>query len=128
MTPSYSLTQAEHLVPRFCAVDQPGQGRRDGGWGELLARHCPCAASLQMSSSAPWPGPRHPASPSPRVLQSGGCRENLKHGFLRNSPGKNTGVGSHSLLQGIFPTHGLNPGLLHCRPILYCQSHQGSYV
>ena len=36
-----------------------------------------------------------------------------------NSPGKNTGVGSHSLLQGIFPTQGLNLGLLHCRQILY---------
>ena len=32
-----------------------------------------------------------------------------------NSPGKNTGVGSHSLLQGIFPTQGWNLGLLHCR-------------
>ena len=30
-----------------------------------------------------------------------------------------------SLLQGIFPTQGLNPGLLHCRRILYCLSHQG---
>ena len=36
-----------------------------------------------------------------------------------NSPGKNTGVGSHSLLQGIFPTQGLNPDLLLCRQILY---------
>ena len=41
-------------------------------------------------------------------------------------PGKNTGVGSHSLLQGIFPTQGLNPGFLHCRQILYHLSHQGS--
>ena len=32
-----------------------------------------------------------------------------------NSPGQNIGVGSLSLLQGIFPTQGLNPGLLHCR-------------
>ena len=32
----------------------------------------------------------------------------------RNSPGTNTGMGCHSLLQGIFPTQGLNPGLLHC--------------
>ena len=32
-----------------------------------------------------------------------------------NSPGKNTGVSCHSLLQGIFPTQGLNLGLLHCR-------------
>ena len=36
-----------------------------------------------------------------------------------NSPGKNSGVGSHSLLQGIFPIQRLNPGLLHCRQILY---------
>ena len=42
-----------------------------------------------------------------------------------DSPGKNTGVGSHSLLQGIFLT---NPGLQHCRHILYHLSHQGSPV
>ena len=43
-----------------------------------------------------------------------------------NSPGKNTGVDSHSLLQGIVPTQGSNPGLLHCTQILYYLSHQGS--
>ena len=59
-----------------------------------------------------------------------------------NSPGQSTGVGSQSLLQGIFPTQGsnsgllhcrwifptqrLNPGLLHCRWILYQLSHKGS--
>ena len=43
-----------------------------------------------------------------------------------DSPGKNTGVGCHALLQGIFPTQGSNPGLLHCRRILYHLSHQGS--
>ena len=36
-----------------------------------------------------------------------------------NSPGQNTGVGSLSFLQGIFPTQGSNPGLPHCRQILY---------
>ena len=41
-------------------------------------------------------------------------------------PGKNTGVGSLSLLQGIFPTQGLNPGLPHCGWILYHLNHQGS--
>ena len=40
--------------------------------------------------------------------------------------GKNTGVGCHFLLQGVFLTQGLNPGLLHCRRILYHLSHQGS--
>jgi len=43
-----------------------------------------------------------------------------------NSSGQNTGVGSLSLLQGIFPNQGLNPGLPHCRWILYELSHKGS--
>ena len=43
-----------------------------------------------------------------------------------NSPGKYTGVGSHSLLQGNFLTQGLNLDLLHGRQILYHLSHQGS--
>ena len=43
-----------------------------------------------------------------------------------NSPGQNTGVGSLSLLQGIFPIKGSNPGLPHCRWILYQLSHNGS--
>ena len=41
-----------------------------------------------------------------------------------NSPGQNTGVGSLSLLQGIFPTQGSNPGLPRCRWILYQLSHR----
>ena len=43
-----------------------------------------------------------------------------------NSPGQNTGVGSLSLLQGIFPNQGSNPGLLHCGQILYQLGHKGS--
>ena len=43
-----------------------------------------------------------------------------------NFPGQNTRVGSLCFLQGIFPTHRLNPGLLHCRQILYQLSHKGS--
>ena len=43
-----------------------------------------------------------------------------------NSPGQSTRVDSLSLLQMIFPTQGLNPGLLRCRRILYQLSHQGS--
>ena len=43
-----------------------------------------------------------------------------------NPPGKNTGVGCHALLQGVFPTQESNPGLLHCRWILYHVSHKGS--
>ena len=43
-----------------------------------------------------------------------------------NPPGQNTGVGSLSLPQGIFPTQGSNPALPHCRRILYQLSHKGS--
>ena len=45
-----------------------------------------------------------------------------------DSPGKNTPVGCHTLLQGIFPTQGSNPGLPHYRWILYHLSHQGSPI
>ena len=43
-----------------------------------------------------------------------------------NSPGQNTGMGSCSLLQGISPTQGSNPGVPLCRRILYQLSHKGS--
>ena len=44
----------------------------------------------------------------------------------RNSPGQNTGVGSCSLLQGIFPTQGSNPVFPHCKWIPYQLRHKGS--
>ena len=47
----------------------------------------------------------------------------IVHGILQ---ARNTGVGSLPLLQGIFPTQRLNPGLSHCRHILYQLSHKGS--
>ena len=52
----------------------------------------------------------------------------LLHGLYSpwNSPVQNTGVGSLSLLQAIYPTQGSNPGLRHCRQILYPLSHKGS--
>ena len=43
-----------------------------------------------------------------------------------NSPGQNTGEGSLSLLQAIFPDQGSNPGLPNCQQILYQLSHKGS--
>ena len=68
-----------------------------------------------------------------KVLITQSCLTLWSHGLQSirllwpwNSPGKNTGVGCHSLLQGIFLIQGLNLGLLHCRQILYCLSHQGS--
>ena len=72
------------------------------------------------------------------LQDSQGLSESESHSVLSNflqphglyspwdSPGQNTEVGSLSLLQGIFPIQGSNPGLLHCRWILYLLSYQGS--
>ena len=61
-------------------------------------------------------------------VESGSFMSDLCHpmGCPWNSPGQNTGVSSLSLLQGTFPTQESNPGLPHCRWILYQLSHKGS--
>ena len=51
------------------------------------------------------------------------CQASLSMKFSR----QNIGVGSHSLLMGIFPDQGSNLGLQDCGPILHCLSHMGSY-
>ena len=64
-----------------------------------------------------------------KIATATNCKQSLRpHGLCSpwNSPGQNTGVGSLSLLQGIFPAQGSNPGLLHCRRILHQLSHWGS--
>ena len=65
-----------------------------------------------------------------RVCESRSVMSNSlrPHGLYSpwNSLGQDTGVGILSLLQGIFPTQGLNPGLPHCRQIVYQLSHKGS--
>ena len=73
---------------------------------------CACWAVLSLSvvSDSLWPQGLQPV----RLL--------CPHGFSRQY----TGMGCHALLQGIFPTQGSYPGLLHCRQILYQLSHQGS--
>ena len=65
------------------------------------------------------------AQPCPTLCDPMGCSTPgpSVHG---DSPGKNTGVGCHALLQGIIPAQGLNPGLLYCKWILCHLSHQGS--
>ena len=68
---------------------------------------CVCVICTVMSNSLCRPGPVRLLCPW-------------------NSPGQNTGVGSHFLLQGIFPTQGSDLGLQLCRQILYCISHHGS--
>ena len=67
-------------------------------------------AGHMSDSAAPWTGARQ----APRCPWG--------------SPGKKARVGCHSLLQGIFLTQGSNPGLLHCRQVLYRLSHHGSPI
>ena len=77
--------------------------------------------------SDPLQGPRSSDFEKVEVTQS--CLtlcDPMDYTSLWNSPGQNTEVGSHFLLQGIFPTQGSNPDLPHCRWILYQLSHQGS--
>ena len=70
--------------------------------------------------------------PSPRDLPNPGTESRsptFQADSLLSEPPekpKNTGIGCHALLQGIFPTWELNLGLPHCRWILYQLSHQGS--
>ena len=86
--------------------------------------------SYIASDSLPSEPPGKPAlelkseSESHSVLCNSLQPRGLHHPW--NSPGQNTGVGSISLLQGIFSTRGSHPSLLHCRQILYQLSHQGS--
>ena len=102
----------------------PAPGRRPS----LITRHCKGPAPPHMrghlgrqdsilQTRAKWSKSRSVVSDAlrPQGLYS-----------LWNSPGQNTGVGSRALLQGIFQIQGSNPGLPHCRWILYQLSHQGS--
>ena len=91
--------------------------------------------------SIPWPWPWHWSSHqgfgSCHVAcgMCSGMSDSLLHDPMDCSlpassinvifPGKNTGVDCHFVLQEIFLTQGLNPGLPHCRQTLYCLSHQG---
>ena len=107
------------------------------------------AWALMVLSASHWPRlPKSKLEPRPRWLENSGRQDALleyldlcvceicsvmsdslqPHGLHSpwNSPGQNTRVGILSLLQGIFPTQGLNPDLPHCRWILYQLSHKGS--
>ena len=97
-------------IPRQCVKKQRHH----------LADKGPCCQSCGYSSNCVWMLESESHSVVSNSLQP--------HGLYSpwNFPGQNTGVGSLSLLQGIFPTQGSNPGLLHYRQILYQLSHKGS--
>ena len=98
--------------------------------------HCvhPVSYHHHHSSAQVSPSQRPSQSPSVRAcLVTQLCPNSLQPRGLsptrlfcpRDSPGRSIGAGSHSLLQGIFPAQGSKPGLLHCKRILCCLSHQG---
>ena len=61
-----------------------------------------------------------------RLLRIPWTKKRSNQSILKDFPGKNSGVGCHFLLQEIFPSLGLNLGLLHSRQTLYHLNHQGS--
>ena len=101
------LVSLSHVIPRTVACRAPlsEEFSRPEYWGGLP---CPPPGDL------PNPG----VKPRSSTLQA--------DSLPSEPPGKpvNTGVGSLSLLQGFFPTQGSNPGLPHCRRILYQLNHR----
>ena len=118
---------------------------RDGGWGcwgGWWPGETSGAISWDFQPSLPTYKSRegrgretgecnHKSSSSSRSVVSQSCLTVRPHRLWPtrllcwwDSPGKNTGVGHHSLLQRIFLTQGLNLGLLHCRQILYHLSYK----
>ena len=90
---------------------------------------CPAPLSMGVSTQGHWsglPGPPSGDRPNPGMEPRSPTLQ--ADSLLSEPPGKlkNMEVGSLSLLQGIFSTQGSNPGLLHCRRVLYQLSHQGS--
>ena len=95
--------------PTFYLQGEPGRQRSPEPCHRGLCRDLPCGCltfSRVRLFATPW-------AVATRLLCQG------------DSPGENTGVGRHFLLQGIFPTQGSNLGLLHCRQTLYRLSHEG---
>ena len=98
----------------------------------MLLKCCTQYASKLGKQQWPQDQKRSAFIPVPKKAKSESC--SVMSNSLRthelynpwNFPCQNTGMGSLSLLQGIFPTQGSNPGLPHCRRFLYQLSHKGS--
>ena len=129
-------TTAQHILLKCtlrCSHPLPEQCNSSGTCGRSVE-----ANRVLMFSGSPWVERRGCQAVCPWI--SGVCvslsvmpNSLWPHGLEPtcilspwDSPGRNTGVGYHSLLQGSFPTQGSNPGLPHCRRILYCLRYLGS--
>ena len=140
-SPSPSVTCSRHrsLFPsRWCSLEEHTRKREKASQGDLLCD--PGSASWRPVT----------VEGAGRAGRGGGrsrgghmCMSVLSHSVVSNSlrprgleparllcpwasPAKSAGVGCHALFQGIFPSQGWNPGLLHCRRILYQRSPQES--
>ena len=111
-------SQPDCLTSRSCPNSGAPRPKRETG--------CPSAVVMQRAHSRGSLGEEGMGRPEVVAFEQGLDRSSIK--VTGNSPGKNTGVSSHTFLPEIFHTEGSNPGLLHCRQILYHLSHQGSPV
>ena len=112
----HCILQARILVWVAIPFSRGSSWPRDWTWISYIAdRFFTVLATMLYLFTQPCPTLCHPMDSSPTGSSV--------HG---DSPGKNTGVGCHALLQGIFPTQGSNSGLPHCRLILYHLNHQRS--
>ena len=120
------MTRKQKTPRRSCSLETGaavtpssggGRPREDTASGGRVDRRGAATLNRKTTSQGEVTGSRSVVSDS---LQP--------HGLYSpwNSPGQNTGVGSLSLLQGIFPTQESNQGLLNCRQFLYQLSYQGS--
>ena len=131
---------SQGLVQVVLLVKHRLQAATGGGRKLILLSKLVCMKVAQLCPTLrpPWtysPRPEHWSGqtfPSPGNLPNPGIKPRtltLQADSLPAEPQgkpKNTGVGSVSLLQGIFPTQGSNPGLSHCRRILYQLSRKGN--
>jgi hypothetical protein len=111
LSPALAASCLPHLLPTPTLLTSCLHSQFTFGWFWTAVWAAPMPRSLGLSSGVPW-------TVTPRLL----CPW--------NSPGKTTGTGCHSLLQGIFLAQGWHLSLLHCRQILYhlmgyglCQGH-----
>ena len=124
--PDFSVHQALEMIQQSLLPITPNKGSR-----EVSQRQLSLSFSLWFSVGLFWfPSASNDTSVKVAQLFLTLCDPmdcslpgSPVHGILQ---AKILGVGCHSLLQGVFPTQGSNPGLPHCRRILYRLSHQES--
>ena len=104
-------THSSTLVWKIPWTEEPGRGYKESEASERLHFHCTLKHWLRSVSQEFMclVAQSHPTLCNPMDCSPSDSSVHV------DSPGKNTGVGCHFLLQEIFPTQELKPGLQHCR-------------